>query len=59
MLAVGSISGSDLVDLPRLLLPDDELNWLVLAGAVGVIIEDIGTRDTGGAVALISSAGDD
>jgi hypothetical protein len=55
--ATGKPSGSDLVDLPRLLLPDDELDWLALVGAVGVIIEEMGMRDAGGgAVALISCA---
>ena len=58
MPAAGKLSGSDLVDLPRLLLPDDELDWLALVGAVGVMIDEIGIRDTGGAVALVSSVSD-
>ncbi len=56
--AMGKLSGSDRADLPRLLLPDDELDWLVVVGAVGVMIEEIGMRETGGAISLSSSVGD-
>lgn len=44
---VGTSSPSARIDLPRLLLPDDELDWLSLLGAGVVMIEDIGIRETG------------
>lgn len=53
----GKSSGSDLVDRPRLLFPDDELERSPLGGPVGVRIEEIGMpRVTGGRAALASSA---
>ena len=55
--ASGKSSGSDLVDLPRLLFPDEELDWLALFGPVGVNIDEMGIRVTGGALVLGSSAG--
>ncbi len=45
-------SGSDLEDRPRLLFPEDELEWLALAGAVGVKIEESCIRPAGCGIGL-------
>jgi len=47
-----SSSGSDLVDRPRLLFPDDPLDWLAVLVAVGVNTAEMGIRVAGGSVDL-------
>ena len=52
---MSSSSGSDLVDLPRRLLPEDELEELGGFGAIGVRTADIGILTAGGRVGFVSS----
>lgn len=43
------------IDRARRLLPEDELDWLVVFWAAGVIIAEIGTREGGGTEGLCCS----
>lgn len=48
----------DLVDRARLLLPEDELDWLDVFWPIGVTMAEIGTRDVGAMPGPWSNRGD-